>query len=165
LDTTIRQLEKDDDRDSFDCGVDSLNAWLKQMAGQNHRKRLSRTYVMARADDPQKVIGYYSLMAISAETEGLPSKKRLPEKVSAVLLARLALDKNKKYRGQGLGESLLMHALHTTLEASNLIGVHCVIVDALNEDVAKKFYMPYGFEPFEDEPLRLVLLLETLKDT
>ncbi|WP_293034866.1 GNAT family N-acetyltransferase [Paraburkholderia sp.] len=162
MNTTIRQLETDDDRNSFDCGVESLNAWLKQMAGQNDRKRFTRTYVMVEADDPKKVIGYYSLMAISAETEGLPSKKRLPEKVSAVLLARLALDKN--YTGQGLGESLLMHALYTTSQASNLIGVHCVIVDALNEDVANKFYMPYGFAPFQNEPLRLVFFLETLKD-
>jgi predicted N-acetyltransferase YhbS len=113
LKTSIRQLKKDDDRESFDCGVEPLNVWLQKMAGQNDRKRLTRTYVMVEPTDPQKVIGYYSLTAISAETEGMPSKKRLPEKVSAVLLARLALDNDKKYRGQGLGESLLMHAVYT----------------------------------------------------
>ncbi|HKU00816.1 MAG TPA: GNAT family N-acetyltransferase [Paraburkholderia sp.] len=162
MNTSIRQLKPDDDRNPFDCGVESLNTWLKQMAGQNDRKRLTRTYVMVASAAPQKVIGYYSLTAISAATEGLPSKKRLPEKVSAVLLARLALDNDKQYRGQGLGESLLMHALHTAFQASNLIGVHCIIVDALNEEVAK-FYVKYGFVPFQNEPLRLVLLLDTFE--
>ncbi|WP_434717207.1 GNAT family N-acetyltransferase (plasmid) [Paraburkholderia sp. A2RO-4L] len=162
MDTYIRPLENDDDRSTFDCGVESLNVWLKQTAGQNERKRFTRTYVMVHPDDPKTVIGYYALMATSAETVGLPSKRRLPEKVSAVLLARLALDNNEKYRGQGLGESLLMHALYTANEASNLIGAHCVIVDALNEDVAP-FYVKYGFEPFTTDPLRLVLLMDTLK--
>jgi GNAT superfamily N-acetyltransferase len=156
------RVHNDDDRSTFDCGVESLNVWLKQTAGQNERKRFTRTYVMLHPDNPKTVIGYYALMATSAETVGLPSKQRLPEKVFAVLLARLALDNNEKYRGQGLGESLLMHALYTANEASNLIGAHCVIVDALNDDVAP-FYMKYGFEPFTTDPLRLVLLMDTLK--
>jgi GNAT superfamily N-acetyltransferase len=163
LETYIRQLENDDDRSAFDCGVESLNVWLKQNAGQNERKRFTRTYVMVHPDDPKTVIGYHALMATSVETAGLPSKQRLPEKVSAVLLARLALDNNKKYRGQGLGESLLMHALHKASEASDLIGAHCLVVDALNEDVAS-FYIKYGFHPFTTDPLRLVLLMDTLNE-
>ncbi|MFX1695427.1 GNAT family N-acetyltransferase [Paraburkholderia sp. A1RO-5L] len=159
----IRQLERDDDRNAFDCGVDSLNAWLKQMAGQNNRKRLTRTDVMVEPAAPQRVIGYYTLTGTSVETQGLPSKKRLPKRVSAVLLARLALDNNTKYRGQGLGESLLQHALHTAFQASNLIGVHCVVVEALNEDVVN-FYTKYGFERCQNEPLRLVLFLDTYED-
>lgn len=49
--------------------------------------------------------------------------------VSAVLLARLAVDSENK--GQGLGEYLLMHALQSAVRTVGIIGVQCVIVDAI----------------------------------
>ena len=46
--------------DLFDCGVASLNEWLKKHALKNERQGASRTYVVA---DDAKVIGYYCLAA------------------------------------------------------------------------------------------------------
>lgn len=86
--------------------------------------------------------------------------KKLPRNVSAVLLARLAVDKNNK--GQGLGEYLLMHALDAVVTASETVGVQCVIVDAIDEDAAR-FYAKYGFAPLTDQPLRLFLPVATIK--
>ena len=137
-----------------------MNDWLQKTAAQHQQKDLSRTYVAILSDDPDTIVGYYALAATSVETEGMPGKQRLPRKVSAVLLARLAVDKD--HRGQGLGEYLLAHALDIVLDTAERIGVQCVIVDALDNDAAG-FYRHYGFEFFTDAPLRLVLPIATIR--
>nr|WP_264159074.1 MULTISPECIES: GNAT family N-acetyltransferase [Burkholderia cepacia complex] len=104
-------------------------------------------------------MGYYALAATSVETDGMPGAK-LPRNVSAVLLARLAVD--VKYQGQGLGEDLLMHALDTVLTTAEAVGVQCVVVDAIDQHAAA-FYLRYGFEPFTATPLRLFLPVATIR--
>ncbi|WP_179402690.1 GNAT family N-acetyltransferase [Burkholderia guangdongensis] len=137
-----------------------MNAWLQKTANQHQQKNLSRTFVAILPDDPYTIVGYYALAATSVETDGIPGDQRLPRNVSAVLLARLAVDKNHK--GQGLGEYLLAHALDTVVATAENIGVQCVVVDAL-DDSAAGFYRKYGFAPFTDAPLRLVLPVATIK--
>jgi GNAT superfamily N-acetyltransferase len=137
-----------------------MNDWLQKTAAQHQQKDLSRTYVAILPDDPDTIVGYYALAATSVETDGMPGKQRLPRKVSAVLLARLAVDKD--HRGQGLGEYLLAHALDIVLDTAERIGVQCVIVDALDHDAAG-FYRKYGFESFTEAPLRLVLPIATIR--
>ena len=153
METQIRSLDTKDDRSSFDCGVASLNEWLQKTARQHQEKNLSRTFVAILSDDPHRIAGYYALAATSVETAGMSGTK-LPRNVSAVLLARLAVDKNNK--GQGLGEYLLMHALDAVASTAETVGVQCVVVDAVNDDAAR-FYKKYGFEPLTDEPLTLFL--------
>jgi GNAT superfamily N-acetyltransferase len=159
LETQIRRLQETDDRSRFDCGVSSLNDWLRNMANQHQKKNFSRTYVAILPEAPRNVIGYYALAATSVETDAMPGK-RLPRSVSAVLLARLAVDAN--YRGRGLGEHLLAHALDTVLTAARSVGVQCVVVDAV-DDSAARFYRKYGFLPFTDVPRRLFLPVATIE--
>ncbi|MGN6315107.1 GNAT family N-acetyltransferase [Trinickia sp.] len=136
-----------------------MNDWLRNVASQHQKKNLSRTYVATASDDPQAILGYYALAATSVETDGMPSVK-LPRNVSAVLLARLAVD--TQHTGQGLGEYLLMHALDTVLMTAGAIGVQCVIVDAVDDNAAA-FYKKYGSEAFTIAPLRLFLPVATIK--
>ena len=159
MELQIRPLTSNDDRSTFDCGIDSLNDWLKKTARQHQDKNLSQTYVAMLASEPKRIAGYYALSATLVQGGGM-SGKRLPRDVSAVLLGRLAVDELQK--GQGLGEHLLMHALATAAQASDIIGVQCVVVDAIN-DAAAQFYQRYGFVPLATAPLRLVLALETVR--
>lgn len=159
METQIQRLKENDDRSSFDCGVSSMNDWLRNIAGQHQKKNLSRTYVATAPDNPRAIMGYYALAATSVETDGMPGAK-LPRNVSAVLLARLAVD--VKYQGQRLGEELLMHALDKVLTTAEAAGVQCVVVDAI-DDHAAAFYTKYGFEPFTAAPLRLFLPVATIK--
>src|SRR5215207_1333394 len=53
-------LEKSHDLVPFDCGVVSLNDYIKKHALQNNQNRSARTYVATRSD---KVVGYYTLAA------------------------------------------------------------------------------------------------------
>jgi GNAT superfamily N-acetyltransferase len=137
-----------------------MNDWLQKTASQHQQKNLSRTYVVTLPDDPDTIVGYYAMVATSAETDGMSGGRRLPRMVSAVLLARLAVDGN--HTGQGLGEYLLAHALGTIVATAEDIGVQCVVVDALDDNAAG-FYRKYGFEPFTDAPLRLFLPVGTIR--
>jgi GNAT superfamily N-acetyltransferase len=158
LEAEIRSLNPKNDRSSFDCGVTSLNEWLKKTAKQNQEKNLSRTFVAILPSDPHRIVGYYALAATSVETAGMSGKK-LPRNVSAVLLARLAVDKNNK--GQGLGEYLLMHALDAVVSTAETVGVQCVVVEAIDDEAAN-FYKKYGFAPLTNEPLTLFLPVATI---
>lgn len=159
MELQIRPLTLNDDRTTFDCGDSSLNDWLRRTARQHQEKDLSRTYVALWASDPTRIAGYYALSATLVHTEGMPGKK-LPREVSAVLLARLAVD--GRDQGQGLGEYLLMHALQAAVRTADIIGVRCVMVDAIN-DQAARFYQKYGFVALTTEPRRLVLALDTVR--
>ncbi len=159
MELQIRPLTSNDDRNTFDCGNGSLNDWLRRTARQHQEKDLSRTYVAIWASDPKRIAGYYALSATLVQTEGMQGQK-LPREVSAVLLGRLAVD--EKDKGQGLGEYLLMHALEAALKTADIIGVRCVVVDAI-DDSAVRFYQKYGFVPLTTQPMRLVLALDTVR--
>lgn len=136
-----------------------MNDWLRATARQHQDKDLSRTYVATFADKPGKVAGYYALAATLVQTEGMEGK-RLPREVSAVLIARLAVDQHSQ--GMGVGECLLMNALDAAVRAAEIIGVQCVVVDAL-DDRAARFYQQYGFVPLIEQPRRLFLALDTIR--
>jgi predicted GNAT family N-acyltransferase len=80
--------------------------------------------------------------------------------VPATLIGRLAV--STVFRGQGLGEILLMDALHRSLSLSAQIASAAVIVDA-KDDHARRFYLKYGFLELPDVPGRLFLPMKTIE--
>jgi predicted N-acetyltransferase YhbS len=151
------------DRSQFDCGEPSLDSYLKQSARQNEEKGISRTFVLVREGE-QRVLGYYTLAGGEIERDKLPPKvaKKLPKyPVPVILLGRLAVDRS--VQKEKLGRLLLKDALHRALVVSKQIGCYAVSVQALNTTVAA-FYAKFSFEPLPDDPLRLYLLLATLRE-
>lgn len=141
----ITRLVKAYDRSVFECEESALCDYLKTQATQDMRKRLAVCY--AAINDEQQVIGYYTLSAMSMGREVIPDhyQKRLPSNYEApvILLGRLARD--SRYKGEGLGELLLVDALLRAAEASQRsIGAMAVVADAKNE-MAERFYGHYGF--------------------
>ena len=141
------------DRAVFDCGVPELNTYLKRYANQDQKRRLTRVYVLA---DGNQIVGFYSLSAHSVLQDNLP-KTLNPggyDDLPFLLLGRLAVD--TKYQGQGYGDTLIFHALQSTVAAAEYIGVLGLIVDAKNE-TAISFYEGFGFIRLDSIPNRLVL--------
>ena len=130
---------------NFSCGVDSLDRYLTQEAGQHKRKRVAATYVLTYNEAPE-IIGYYTLSSTSVDLGLLPEKigKKFPRypMLPATLLGRLAIDKN--YQGKNYGELLLIDALKRSFEASGQVGSIAIIVDAESDSVIN-FYKKYGF--------------------
>jgi GNAT superfamily N-acetyltransferase len=132
--------------------------YLQRQASQDLRRRAARVVVMRDAES--RIAGYYTIAATGVALTSLSPamQKRLPRYpvVPAVLIGRLALD--SRYEGQGLGATLLVHAIE---RASRLDGaVWCVVVDAIDE-AAARFYEHLGFVRLPDTVDRLVLPIET----
>ena len=162
MDLVITPLGKQHDRKTFDCGEASLNQYLDRYANQDIRRRVNRVFVASTPGEPRQVIGYYSLSAGSLNATDLPEefRRRLPGyPVPVVLLGRLAIAES--HQGKGLGSILLADALQRIAQASQVMAVYAVIVDALN-DRAAQFYRRFGFIPLPSQPLKLFLPMESV---
>ncbi len=154
------------DRNSFDCGVSELNAFLKQHANQNQLRNVSKTYVAVVAvssDDIKKIYGYYTLAAGHLSFDLLPEseKSKIPKyPVPIARIGRLAVDKN--HHGQGIGGFLLHDAFTNVLNIAEKMGVFAIVVDAKNDE-AKAFYKNYGFNELQNSGLTLFLPVKTIK--
>jgi ribosomal protein S18 acetylase RimI-like enzyme len=153
-------LDKSFDRDSFDCGSAELNNFLKTKARQNQSVGFNKTFVAVASDDrTNRVLGYYSLSMGEIDLSSLPPEivKKLPKHpVPIARMGRLAVDASA--RGQGLGKLLMVDAMKRVQTASELIGVYALLVDA-KDDLAKTFYIKYGFISLTSDPMTLFLPL------
>lgn len=153
-------LDKSFDRETFDCGSEELNNFLKAKARQNQTAGFNRTFVAVKSDDPdKKVLGFYSLSMGEIDLSNLPEalRKKLPKHpVPIARMGRLAVDKSTQ--GQGLGKFLLVDAMKRVQTASASVGVYALLVDA-KDDPVKNFYKKYGFIELVDEPMTLFLPL------
>ena len=159
---TVEPLGPHHERASFSCGEPALDNYIRHQASQDARRRVARVFV-ASGDAPGRIAGYYTLSAASFEKDDLPAElaKRLPHyPVPAAVIGRLAVE--LRSQGGGLGEALLLDAIHRVVRAGDTIGVYAIVVDALHER-AGAFYQRYGFMPFPSAPLRLFLPLRTFE--
>ena len=151
------------DRAAFQCGVESLDQYLKRQAAQDQKRSIAQVYVLIQEGNSQ-ILGYYTLSSSGVDLTDLPDEQRqkLPGYpiVPVVLLGRLAVDESCK--GQRLGEWLLMDCLQRVVNLSRDLGIYALMVDAL-DDGAARFYQRYGFLPLPDSPLRLMLPMATLR--
>ena len=156
----IAPLQKGHDRSAFSCGKTTLDNFIRSLATQYEKRHLARTYVATQGDG-NEVAGYYSLCANQLETSALSDalKKKLPNHpIPTLLLGRLAVD--SKYRGQGLGEYLLLNAIHKVLEISRKAGTFGIEVWAIDDD-ASAFYGKYAFDALVDHPRHMLLSVKT----
>lgn len=158
----IVPLGKTHDRDSFACGSEPLDRYLRLQARQDAQKRVAAPFVLVEPPS-SRVLGFYTLSASLIATDALPAElaRKLPRypQLPVTLLGRLVVDQGMK--GKGLGEFLLMDALHRSLEAAAEIAAMAVVVDAKGKD-ASAFYGRYGFTPLQGQPARMFLPMTTV---
>lgn len=151
-------------RSNFHCGQESLDHYLQKQASQDVKKRVSTIFVLI--DEPAiEVLACYTLSAYTVDVSALDETfaKKLPRypRLPATLLGRLAVDRRQK--GKRLGELMLVDALKKSLEASTQVASLAVIAEALDEN-AQRFYIKYGFQPFQHEPMKLYLPMKAVEN-
>ena len=150
--TPPRPLAADDDRETFDCGRDSLNQWFRRHAWRNQQAGVSRTSVVC---DPVTgaIVGYVSLCTGQIERGFLPKprQRNQPDPLPIILLGQLAID--RQYQGRGYARSLLWFALTTALRLSKEVGCFGVLTHPL-DDGLHQFYQRFGFEGLPGDPHR-----------
>ncbi len=158
----VQPLGPHHDRSGFSCGVEPLDNYLKRQARQDVRKRVAAVFVLI--PDSSIIAGFYTLSQYSIDLGRIPQDiaRTLPKYpiVPATLIGRLAV--NAVFRGQGLGELLLMDALHRSLTLSQHVASAAVIVDA-KDDPAMRFYRKYGFLELPNAKGRLFLPMATIE--
>ena len=156
----IEPLSSTHDRSRFQCGVDSLDDYLKKRAKQDVKRRISRVFVAIKPESPATIEGYYTLSTLSIELNQLPEElaRKLPKHpIPAALIGRLAV--NQQAQGAGIGKMLLVDAIKRTLAVSGEIAIYAMVVDAIDEQ-AERFYQPFGFIHLCAESRRLFLPLK-----
>lgn len=156
----IEKLSSSHDLSAFDCGKESLNAWLRRFALANQLSDSAQTYVGVQEG---MVKGYYSLTVASVAPDEAPariSKGLARHPIGVVLLARLAADKSEQ--GHGIGGGLLKDALSRALSAAETVGVRAVLVNAIDAQ-ARGFYEHFGFQRSPVDEFELMLLMKDIR--
>ena len=156
-------IGKKHDREAFDCGVETLNEFLRRYARQSHNQGGAKTFLAIDDADKKTILGFYSLSPASVEYARTPEivrRKLARHAVPGFRLARLAVDRG--VQGQGLGGQLLLAAGRRCLLASVEVGGVVLVIDAKNDRVAI-WYSSYGAVALLDAPLSLLLPLATIE--
>jgi GNAT superfamily N-acetyltransferase len=158
----IEPLQKTHERSAFSCGTAALDHYLQQQARQDAEKRVAAPFVLVDPAAPT-VLGYYTLSASILNADKLPPDlaKKMPRyaQLPVTLLGRLAID--QRLKGQGMGEFLLLDALHRSLDAAAGIAAMAVVVDAKDE-VAASFYRHFNFIALQTEPTKFFLPMKSV---
>lgn len=146
-------------RKEFRCGDDALDRYFQTQVTQDIRRRIANCFVVVETGGGA-VAAYYTLSAASIPLIDLPPEdaKRLPRypTLPAVRIGRLAVD--RRFQRRGLGELLLMNAVHRTMQ--DVAAAFALLVDA-NNDAAVVFYEKYGIRAVAGRPRTLFLPLAT----
>lgn len=118
-----------------------------------------------------EVVGYYALNAHRLEADSLPPDltRNAPSHggIPAVYLSMVAVSRH--HQGKGLGKILLADALKRVASTADQIGLKAVVLDVIEDGgsdmVTKrtKFYEDRGFLPLPDQPLRMIIGVETVR--
>ncbi len=156
----MAKLRRNHAVDSFDCGSEALNTFLRRYAFTNQSSGTAHTYVAEIGDS---VAGYYSLTVGQVEYSGAAERlvkgiARHP--VPVMLLARLGVDLT--WQGKRLGSALLSDALRRTSQAADIAGIRALVVHAKDEQ-AKAFYEHFDFAALPLDPLHMFLLIKDIR--
>jgi len=151
-----RPLAETDDRTTFDCGRESLNAWFRRHGWANQINNVSRITVLTDATNGC-LVGYFTLSAGQIERAFLPKpqQRNRPDPLPTLLLGQLAID--KAYQGQGHAVDLLLEAYRRTLAASQNIGCTGLFTHPA-DDAVRHFYARWGFCDLPFDPRRAMIV-------
>ena len=159
------KLARHHDRAGFDCGVPALNEYLRKYARRNVESGGARTFVAVAPDAPNLILGYYTI------SPGAIAFAKAPAKISKALgryevpvyrLGRLAVALD--LQGRGLGADLLYAAGERALAVAQEVGGVALAIDAKDKRAAS-WYERFGAPRLIDDPLKLILPLETIRST
>jgi len=146
----------------FDCGAPELNEYLAVYARQNHASGGAKTFVAVPTAQAADVLGFYSISPGAIEFARIPSKltRGLGQyEVPVFRLGRLAV--GRALQGRGLGAELLLAAGMRALSVAAQIGGVALAIDA-KDDRAAAWYQRFGAVTLLDDPLKLILPLDTI---
>jgi GNAT superfamily N-acetyltransferase len=154
---SILSFDKAVDATSFSCGQPLLDEYIRRYASQDVRRNVARVFMATPENDSHHLAGFFTLSAGSVSCSELPESlaKKLPRyPVPVALIGRLAVD--TEFQGKGLGSILLADVCQKVANASAMLAMAGIVVDA-KDAAAASFYRHFGFQPLPGQPDRLLL--------
>jgi GNAT superfamily N-acetyltransferase len=156
-------------REEFDCGVAALNAYLKTRARKEMEAGVAVCFVAVPVSDLGCIAGFYTLSAATMLRADLSDQKLLKKlplypDFPATLLDRLA--RSTTFKGQGLGDLLMISALERAVAGSSEVASWAIITDP-KDAKATGFYAGFGFQKLSGDRMFLPMkkAVEWLKPT
>lgn len=135
-------LSEQHDVAQFNSDNSYLNFFLQEKALNETKRDLSRTFVLLDpAISSSAVAGYITLRA---DSYYLHSENYIGQHIIPVA-ELVCLARHIQYRGQGIGDYLLLEAFHIVNTASALLGIAGMQLSYTAE--GKRLYDRYGFAP------------------
>lgn len=156
----ITPLNKKHNKHSFSCGNESLDNYLKKQAKQDVQRKLALCFILTQETNETEILGYFTLSSHTIQRASISEEliKKLPpsyQNLPVTLLGRLARD--AKFKGQDIGNLLLIDALKKSYNVSNSsIASLAVIVNPIDAK-AIQFYAKYGFIQLESGKMFLTM--------
>ncbi|MBE0473676.1 GNAT family N-acetyltransferase [Rhodoferax sp.] len=142
----VQALQEEHERQTFSCASRALDRYLQRQARQDSEKRVAAVFALVQPP-AAKVLGYATLSASTLPANEVPPElaRKLPRypQLPVTLLGRLAVDQGLK--GQGMGEFMLMDALHRSVQAAAGIAAMTVVVDAKDALAADFYQHPFAY--------------------
>ena len=157
----IVSLENLHVKEGFNCGIEELNRYFFQQAGQDVRKHYATLFVAVESAT-NRIIGFYTLSNTSVKLDDIPFSMR--EKMAkyydipAILLGRLAVDVGAQ--GIGVGAQLLADAV---IRSARNISAWVLMTVYAKNDIACSFYKKFGFESLLDDERHLFITRKNLE--
>jgi len=158
-------------RDNFHSGVEGVDSYLKLTAGKLAKAGNIRVFVLVDVDNPDDIIGFYTLNAHAVDYGELPKKYKRGApghgSIPAAFISMMGVDNSRQ--GEKIGAHLLADALKRILIGAEAVATAVVLLDVINcgdTDQIKRrtqFYQNFGFQPLESQPTRLFLPIATIK--
>ena len=148
LGTEFVELNKSiHDRDSFDCGENELNRFLKKQALKHMQVGVSKTMILSdqtsQENNKFKICAFFTIAPSSIKKESLPTKlaKKLPHyPVPVFLLAQMGV--HIDHQGKGFGKQ----ALEFIEDYARKNNFNVLYLAANIKEKAFKIYEKYGFK-------------------
>ncbi len=120
----FEHLNKNHNKQAFDCGNDDINHYLKTMANQHAKNSIAKTHVLT--ENQRDILGFYTLVNITLDNSDL-AIKGYPRQIGAILISRIGVA--MAHQGKGISKLLLSHALkkikHISLYRHRFCGDRC----------------------------------------
>jgi GNAT superfamily N-acetyltransferase len=145
--------------EGFECGVASLDDWLKRRAVANQLRHFSQVFVIAAED--HSVAAYYALSTGAVFRSLAPAtlRRNAPDPLPALVIGRLAVD--SRFQGRGLARVLLRDALARCLRASHDVAFAMVLATPVDAR-AREFWSRWQFRPLPGDPTTMFLATQAL---
>ena len=134
--------------EGFNSGDRFVDMWARKYAHHARGRGTAVVYVVRCGGE---VAGFFTLnnhSVVRDDVEPSSIRRNTPSSIPAVELGVLGVD--ERFKGMGLGRSLLKHAIIQSLKVSEISGAKILVVTPTGEEAAA-FYKHFGFQRLTDD--------------